>query len=374
MISDFDGVLARTDGLLVFRMTTVMHFQRRPGSQGFSVERYYADVRSHLPADIQVKTRVNRFFSQGILQRLFDAWLAAWCQKDVNHVLGDVHYLTYFMHRRRTVLTILDCVTLEHSSGIKLALLWLFWFWLPVKRSVAIVTISEATRKQVLQYTGCDPEKVRVIYCNVSDEFQPRPQPFNAACPSILHIGISRNKNLDRHAEALAGLKCRLVVVGQLSDKQHAVLQKHRIQYENFCFLSREEVVRRYIECDLLLFASTYEGFGLPIVEAQKVGRPVVTSNAWSMPEVAGDAACLVDPLDVQSIRNGVLRVISDAGYRESLVSQGFKNVIRFSASVIAEEHAALYREIAASSDRKPPTATHRSTRFRREPASVGER
>ena len=346
---------------------TVMHFQRRPGSQGFSVERYYADVRSHLPADIQVRTHVNWFLSRGILQRFIDAGLAAWCQKDINHVTGDVHYLTYFMHRRRTVLTILDCVTLEHSSGIKRGLLWLFWFWLPVKRSTAIVAISEATRKQVLQYTGCDPRKVRVIYCNVSDEFQPRPQSFNAVCPSILHVGNSPNKNLARHAEALAGLKCRLVVIGKLSDSQYAVLRKYRIDYETFHNLSREEVVQHYIQCDLLLFASTYEGFGLPIVEAQKVGRPVVTSNAWSMPEVAGDAACLVDPLDVQSIRSGVLRVISDAAYREALVTQGFKNVDRFSARVIAEEHAALYREIAASSAGKPPTAAHLSIQTGRE-------
>ncbi len=92
-----------------------------------------------------------------------------------------------------------------------------------------------------------------------------------------------------------------------------------------------------------------------------------MTSNAWSMPEVAGDAACLVDPLDVQSIRSGVLRVISDAAYREALVTQGFKNVDRFSARVIAEEHAALYREIAASSAGKPPTAAHLSIQTGRE-------
>ena len=88
------------------------------------------------------------------------------------------------------------------------------------------------------------------------------------------------------------------------------------IEYENWSNLSLDEVVRKYQQCDLLTFCSTYEGFGMPIVEANVVGRPVVTSDISSMPEVAGNAACLVDPFDSASIRSGIRRVIKDIDYR----------------------------------------------------------
>ena len=77
------------------------------------------------------------------------------------------------------------------------------------------------------------------------------------------------------------------------------------------------------------------------------MGRPVVTSRVWSMPEVAGGAAEMVDPSDVAGIRAGVERVIGDAAYRRDLVERGFANAARFSAAAVAERYAALYREIA---------------------------
>ncbi len=331
-------------------MIRVMQFVRRPRGGFYSLERLYQDVRDHLPSDIQVETRVNRNFSRGLLGRLSDALTARRSQRDVNHVTGDVHYLTYFLNRRCTVLTILDCIALERSSGVKFWLLWLFWYWLPEKRCAAIPVISESTRQQVLKYLRCDPDKVRVIHCNVSDEFQPAPKRFQTDCPRILHVGTPENKNLERHAAALEDIKCRLVIVGQLSPSQTLALQRYRIQYDNLSGLSREALVEEYQRCDLLLFASTYEGFGLPIVEAQAVGRPVVTSNLWSMPEVGGEGACLVDPFDVASIRAGVQQVLSDESYRNTLIAGGVENVKRFRTKAIAEQYAALYREVYEAS------------------------
>ena len=83
------------------------------------------------------------------------------------------------------------------------------------------------------------------------------------------------------------------------------------------------------------------------------VGRPVVTSNLWSMPEVAGNAACLVDPLDVASIRAGICRVIQDSAYRERLVEAGFENVKRFQVETIAAQYANLYRSVYAELNSK---------------------
>ena len=88
----------------------------------------------------------------------------------------------------------------------------------------------------------------------------------------------------------------------------------------------------------------------MPIVEANAVGRPVVTSNLHSMPEVAADAACFVDPYDVQSIRAGIESVVSDATLRAQLVDAGLRNAQRFRPRVIAERYARLYRRVASRS------------------------
>lgn len=321
---------------------------RRPRNRNFSMEQVYADVRASMSAGIHVKVCKNLYFSNGLIQRFLDAVRARIKQGQVNHVTGDVHYLTYFLPKRRTILTIHDCVTLERISGLKHWIFWLLWYWLPERRASVVVTVSETSKKRLLHYLRCNPSKIQVIHNPVSDVFQPkRPEPLNGRKFRFLHVGTKENKNLERHVTALAGLNCTLSIVGALSSEQRACLETFVIDYENHVGLSQEMLVEEYQRCDALLFASTYEGFGLPIVEAQAVGRPVITSNLWSMPEAAGEGACLVDPCSVESIRQGVIRVFEDASYRESLVQNGFENVKRFKASEIAEQYAELYRRVA---------------------------
>ena len=85
----------------------------------------------------------------------------------------------------------------------------------------------------------------------------------------------------------------------------------------------------------------------MPIIEANVVGRPVITSRVASMPEVAGNSACLVDPYSVESIREGVIQVIKDEPYRKQLVENGFLNALRFRPEVIAAEHLEIYRQLS---------------------------
>lgn len=223
---------------------------------------------------------------------------------------------------------------------------WLLWYWLPEKRCIVITVMSESTKSQVFLHLKCNKDKIKVIHANVSKEFQPKAKSFNTQNPRILQIGTNPNKNIPRLAEALTGLTCTLIVIGTLTADQTESLKDFNIIYENYTNLSRQALLEQYHYCDMLVFASTYEGFGLPIIEANAVGRPVVTSNCWSMPEVAGDAACLVDPFTPLSIRKGIIKIIEDADYREHLVKQGFLNVKRFQIEEIASQYSELYRNL----------------------------
>lgn len=323
----------------------VVHFQRKPGL-GHSLERLFADLRNALPPDITVTVCINRYKSQGFWRRCYDMLRATRHQGDVNHITGDVHFLTYLLQRRKTILTVHDCGALERTADLRRWLLWLLWFWLPEKRCTVITVVSTATKQELLKHVRCDPAKIEVIYNNVSAEFSPCLYRFNLDCPRILQIGATPNKNIERVAAALKGFHCRLVVIGKLLETQQAALQKHDIDCENHIGISREQLLLQYQQADLVMFASLYEGFGLPIVEANAVGRPVITSRLYSMPEVAGDAACYVDPYDADSIRAGVERICQDANYRQQLIDQGFRNVERFRTAVIAEQYAQLYRRI----------------------------
>jgi glycosyltransferase involved in cell wall biosynthesis len=198
----------------------------------------------------------------------------------------------------------------------------------------------------LLRYIKFDESKIRVIPCCISDDFKPAPKAFNSSRPTFLQIGTGSNKNLLKVAEALTGIPCRLRIIGKLSEEHIAKLEACNIDYTNAFNLSDADITGEFAQCDALIFVSTYEGFGLPIVEANATGRPVITGNILSMPEVAGNAACLVDPFDVNEIRNGILRVMADEDYRNTLVANGFVNAQRFRPDRIAPQYLELYKEI----------------------------
>lgn len=324
----------------------VAQFQRKAGRTSFSVERLFEDVRASMPPDIKVDLHVNRHMSRGVLPRVSDAWRAWRRRGRVNHVLGDVHYLASLLPKRRTILTVLDCVTLERLSGLRRWMFWLFWYWWPTRRATRITVISEFSKAALLRAVRYPQERVHVIPPPLSPEFQRSPPTSTGGRPRLLQVGTVHNKNVDRVIEAISGLEVVLVVIGALSPAQHGRLQALAIDYECHVDVPREELLQQYRRADVVVFASTYEGFGLPIIEAQAIGRPVVTGNNSSMPEAAGGAACLVDACDVADIRRGIERVIQDRAYVNDLIEGGYRNAARYDPACIARQYAALYRDI----------------------------
>ncbi len=327
---------------------TIVFFQRKPFPFHKSLEFIFADVRKRLPAYVHSVTKVFRFYSKGVLQRLFTIWEAYRNQGDVNHVTGDIHFSAIMLERKKTLLTVLDCGMLSTSKGIKHALLKYFWFTLPLKKCALVTVISKATKDELLKYTNYPEKQIHVIPVAISPEFTYQPKVFNRQ-PVILQVGTTHNKNLERLIKALKGIDCRLKIIGTLTDSIKQTLVENNILYSNATDVSQEQLILEYINCDMISFVSTYEGFGMPIVEANATGRPVITSNILSMPEVAGKAACLVDPFDIEDIRKGITRIINDEGYRSLLVKEGLVNCKRFDPQKIADMYLELYLKLRSS-------------------------
>jgi len=299
-----------------------------------------------MPGEIECEVAIPRYISSGFFKRVYNIVEASFRQGEINHIAGDVHFLSYLLRKKKTLLTVLDCVFTQNENIFYKKFIRLLWYVIPEKRVAVITVISQATKDELLKVVKCDPEKIKVIHACISPRYSFMERKFNSSKPVILQVGTSSNKNLFRLFEALQGIPCRLDLVGKLTLEHKKSLLDFRIEYRNFLNLSETEMINKYKECDLVTFVSTYEGFGMPILEANAVGRPVITGNVYSMPEVAGDAACIVDPFNVSAIKEGIVRIIEDLDYRTMLIENGENNLKRFKPKDIAKCYRDTYIEM----------------------------
>lgn len=324
----------------------VIHHQRRQLPSHFSIERLFDDIRGSMPSDCTVEVCTAPNASRGIFPRIHNVRHAGRCGGDVHHIVGDSHYLAFGLPGKRTVLTIHDCAALERLSGLRRALLKYLWFTGSMRRVRAVTAISEETKRALKKHVGVLADRVEIVPNCVSNAFVPFPREFNEIRPVCLQVGTKSNKNLERVAEALQGVGCELVIVGELSASQRNRLAHCGIRYRELGHASAGALIEIYRQCDFVMFVSTYEGFGLPILEAQATGRPLITSNLSPMSDVAGGGALLADPFSVASIREAVVRLIREPNLRADLVHRGFKNVEKFRPAAVAERYAEIYRRL----------------------------
>lgn len=264
----------------------------------------------------------------------------------INHITGDAHYIALGLGRN-TILTVHDVQSaLQIKNPLKRLYVKLFWFWLPALMVRRITVISEFTKNELSKIIPFAKNKILVVHnaFNPTIEYVKKIKDNRSV---ILHMGTKPNKNLERVVKALKGMDCLLIIVGKMSEKQLLLLESSTIDYENHYDVSYEEIIQCYQRCDIVSFPSVYEGFGVPILEANAAGRPIIAGDIPVLHEVANDAACFVNPYSVDSIRSGFVKVIEHDGYREELVAKGLKNIERFSPKAIAEKYNEVYKELS---------------------------
>lgn len=270
------------------------------------------------------------------------------------HITGHVHYAVLALPRESTILTIHDLVFLQSYKGLRRRVMKLIFLDLPVRKAKWITTVSNKSKQEIINYTNCDPNKILVISNPLAESCN---EYFNysfSAEPRLLFIGTKPNKNLENVIPALFGLNVHLRIIGELTSKQISYLKKYQINYSCDFNLSEEGLSNEYKSADIVLFPSLYEGFGLPVIEGFCTGKPVITSNISPMKDIAGDAAFLVDPQSISSIRSAVKAVINYPELRQSKVEKGKFIAQSYESKKIFSEYKTLWKKVQDSSRKTP--------------------
>jgi glycosyltransferase involved in cell wall biosynthesis len=281
------------------------------------------------------------------------------------------HYVLPPLTPCKSVVTIHDCIHLRFPQYLRNRLGYAYArgsLWVAAHRSNRILTVSEASKRDILDYFAVPPEKIDVIYNGIDERFSALPAEDDVARvreryqlddPFILYAGnIKPHKNLERTIEAFHMLRrdgrfaqVKLVIIGDEIAKyaalRHAVHRHKLHKYVRFFgFVPDRTLAILYRLAAVFVFPSLYEGFGLPPLEAMASGTPVITSNVSSLPEVAGDAALLVDPLQSEAIADAMERVLTDTALRDDLRARGLVRARQFSWERSIRRVREIYGEV----------------------------
>lgn len=268
----------------------------------------------------------------------------------------------------KTVITIHDMAQMYFRETIEEKTLVYLENELPqaAQKAHRIIAVSETTKNDIVRFLDIPPERVKVVHNGVDAAFCPVADPaqldqvrtrYRLPERFLLCVGtIQPRKNLARLLEAYAkicqehGCQHDLVLVGGDGWKSEGLRQQiqslqlsKRVHFTGY--VTDADLPLLYNLADIFVFPSLYEGFGLPVLEAMACGIPVVTSNSSSLPEIAGDAALLVDPCDVESIAAGIRTLLADQELRTDFSRKGIARAKLFTWERCAHETLAVLRE-----------------------------
>jgi glycosyltransferase involved in cell wall biosynthesis len=326
----------------------ITFFFRKSSPTYHSIEKLFSAIIKNLPTE-QVAQHFSPYQSKGLLKRLLIGIDARRFQGDINHITGDIHFIALFLKKSKTILTIHDIGIINQGNFLKRFIIKFFWFSLPIKKVKYITVISEFTKREILNNFNVKEEKIIVINNCIPDTYKYFPKIEFSKKPCILQIGTKENKNIDRLIQAIENIDCKLIIVGKLNELQSSNLKQHNIDYENHFNISEQAMSELIIKCDILAYVSTYEGFGVPVVEANAVGRPVLASAIEPIKSVAGNSAFMVDPFQVEEIRNGIIKLLTDKTLCATLIENGLENARKYRSEIIAKEYMAVYQKLMES-------------------------
>lgn len=325
-------------------MMKVHFFERKFNEDQISIEKLFGIIQHELVTKgVNVRVIKNPFPLRKMLAAM---WYFRKNQGDINHITGDIHWAALLLDPDKTVLTIHDTVGLEVLKGWKRRLYFELWLKRPLKKLKYVTVISEKTKQEITQYLPWAEKKLRVIPNCLTTPIAAEPYIRQNAVPQILVVGTRENKNVERIIRALKDLDIQLTIVGKLSTAQQNLLQENRVNFQNAEKISNEELISLYDRSDILCFPSLYEGFGLPILEAQARQCAVITSDRLPMKSVAGNAAMLVNPENTTEIRLAVNKLLQDRKLYQEMITCGKENVNKYQPAEIAQKYLNLYNEI----------------------------
>jgi glycosyltransferase involved in cell wall biosynthesis len=311
-----------------------------------------ADLRMAASLGANFRTVLEPSPNYSLREQVHVPWVVRRERPDVYHA---PHYVLPIAVPSRSVVTIHDCIHLMFPQYLPNRAAYAYArtaMWSAVRRSERILTVSEASKRDILHFFNVRPDKIVVVPNAIDEQFSVTPSEEQVARVReryqlnhrfVLYVGnIKPHKNLVRLIEAFSALRTgeledvKLLIIGDEISKlpslrravHHHKLHKH-VRFLGY--LSDETLGILYRLAAVFVFPSLYEGFGLPPLEAMACGTPVVTSNLSSLPEVTGGAAELVDPYDVGSIVSGIQRVLNDPALAAQMRRKGLARAREFS-------------------------------------------
>ena len=283
------------------------------------------------------------------------------------------HYNIPIKYRGKLVITIHDMIHYHFPRSISNPLgryYSKYLFCKAINHATRIITVSQSTKNDIIQYLRVPGEKIDVIYFGSPQGFSLSPDSivsksilskYNIQKPYLLHVGIDKpHKNLERLIQAFGmflektKLDYQLVLVGpkkNLSVTMRTNIHKYGLKSKIIFtdYIPDSELNVLYHNAELFIFPSLYEGFGLPPLEAMSAGIPVIVSNIPSLRETVGDSALSFDPYVTESIVNAILQVLSNPLIRLELIAKGKKRVAEYSCAQTAKQTLDVYRKVLNS-------------------------
>lgn len=283
-----------------------------------------------------------------------------------------LHYPSFNMpvfNSRPVVVTIHDLIYYLYPAACPNRLAYIyarFMFRKVVGAATRIITVSEYSKNDIVKHLGVAPEKITVVYNGVSDVYKPITdssvidavlRKHGITGEYIFYVGSHHpRKNLKRLIHAYAELRNRdrslLVLTGEIEERRKDLYRTVDELGLNgrVLFIGRvgeQDLPALYSMAKVFVLPSFYEGFGLPLVEAFACGAPVVTSNVTSLPEVAGDAALIIDPVDTNALTKAIDSILESKDLCDDLREKGFKRAAMFNWADAAAKTHGVYKSVS---------------------------